>query len=257
MALLVSPKKSMPFLIVLVVIVHFSIQFLSQVFYTEENPMLGSLVYVLAGGLDLLVAAHLYHKSLTERSQQSLFMGIGTMYVGVVFILLGLGLAGLFGPSNALNSNLGMYLLVSGMLVASFFLCFTPPNVRLRSGAHWIIISLVWLVVFLVGLYQFHESLPQLYAEGLPTLFRQQLITVIMVLLFAGAFRIALANKTDKGLPESVQWYVVGLSVLCLVMFNFLLSGRQGDEYSWAGRFFHILASGAFIQYLWWDEKDQ
>lgn len=253
--LLVNPRTSMPWLIGLTVLVHFSLQILSINLYSSEVPLMGAGLYFLSGALTILVAAHVSKKGIEEKSQQFLLMGVGMTLLSTTFLLIGMGLFGLFGPVDTLMLNLGMFLLISGTGLSALFLMLSPSTSRLKSGNQKLIIAMVLLILFIVGLYQFRFFLPNLYsAYGIPTLLRQQLITVVLILYSLAAARFAL-SEWGKSPQFSVQWYIIGVMVLTLVMLNFLLSTKPGDGYSWAGRLFNILASGAFIQYLWWDQQ--
>ncbi len=255
--LLINPRTSMPWLIALTVLVHFSLQILSISLYSSEVPVAGAALYMLSGLLTFLVAVHITRKGIEEKSQQFLFMGVGMVFLSITFILLSLGLFGLFGPIDMLLVNFGMFLLISGTGLSALFLMLSPSTTRLKSGNQKLIVAMVLLILFVVGLYQLRFFLPSLYsAYGIPTLLRQQLITVVLLLYSLAAVRFAL-SEWGKSPKFSVQWYLIGIMVLTLVMLNFLLSTKPGDGYSWAGRIFTILASGAFIQYLWWDQRGE
>ncbi len=257
MAVLIHSKPTMPALVLLTALVHFVLQIISSRYYTSEIPFLGALLYLLGGGIDIVVAAHVLRKAIHEKSQQFLLMGIGMCLLGMTFLLLGLSVQGLFGPVTVSNVDVAMYLLIFGTGLSALFFAASPTNTRARSGAITLVVSMFLLVLMVVGLYQLHYLLPALYITvGVPTLLRQQLITAVLILFFLAALRFALFSG-GKNTKESVQWYVIGMSVLALVMLNFLLSSIHGDAYSWAGRFFHLMASGAFIQYLWWDQKGE
>ncbi len=244
-------------LIGLTALVHFSLQIISNQFYTHEIPILASLLYVLGGGTDIIVAAHMLRKAINEKSQQFLRMGIGLCLLGTTFVLLGLGAIGTFGFITPDSVDLALHLLIVGTGLSALFFTLSPTSARLHSGVIQLVVALVLLVVLVVGIYQLHPILPALYHSlGVPTLLRQQLITGVLLLFFFAALRFALFNG-GKAPKESVQWYIIGISVLALVMLNYLLSSLPGDAYSWAGRFFHVMAAGAFIQYLWWDAKGE
>ncbi len=257
MAVLIHSKPTMPALVLLTALVHFSLQIISSQFYTEEIPMFGALLYILGGGIDIVVAAHVLRKAIHEKSQQFLLMGIGMCLLGMTFVMLGLGLVGTFGPLTLKNVDVAIYLLIVGGGLSALFFAASPTPARVRSGAVTLVVAMFLLILGVVSLYQLHYLLPPLYvAFGVPTLLRQQLLTGVLILFFLAALRFALYSG-GKNPKESVQWYVIGTSILALVMLNFLLSVTTGDAYSWAGRFFHLMASGAFIQYLWWDEKGE
>ncbi len=257
MAVLIHSKPTMPALILLTAMVHFALQIISAQFYTSEIPFLGTLLYVLGGFVDIVVAAHVLRKAIHEKSQQFLFMGIALCLLGITFVLLGWSVIGFFGPATISNVDVAMYLLIIGTGLSAVFFAASPTNTRARSGAITLVVSMFLLILMVVGLYQLHYLLPALYITiGVPTLLRQQLITAVLILFFFAALRFALFSG-GKNTKESVQWYVIGMSILALVMLNFLLSTTPGDAYSWAGRFFHLMASGAFIQYLWWDQKGE
>ncbi len=257
MKYLLLPHASTPGLIALVLIVHFSFQIIASQFYPAEIPIFAGILYVLSGGIDLLVAAHMMRKSVDEKKKQFLYMGVGLCVLGITFMLAGLGIAGFFGLPAAANTNLGMYLLIIGTGTSAGFFLLSPTNERLHEGPNILLATLALLVVGVIALYQLHHYLPALYTlAGTPTLWRQQLVTIVLFLFAVAAARFAFHAK-EKTLSFSTQWNLIGISVLALVMLNFLLSTRPGDEYSWAGRFFHVLASGAFIQYLWWDEQGE
>lgn len=257
MAVLIHSKPTMPALILLTAVVHFALQIISSQFYTSEIPFLGTLLYVLGGGIDIVVAAHILRKAIHEKSQQFMRMGIGMCLLGMTFVFLGWSVMGLFGPPDLSNVDVAIYLLILGTGLSAFFFAASPTLARTRSGAVTLVVAMFLLILMVVGLYQLHSFLPALYSSlGTPTLLRQQLLTGVLILFFLAALRFALFSG-GKNTKESVQWYVIGMSILALVMLNFLLSAIPGDAYSWAGRFFHLMASGAFIQYLWWDEKGE
>ncbi len=257
MAVLIHSKPTMPALILLTAIVHFALQIISTQFYTNEIPIFGTLLYVLGGGIDIVVAAHVLRKAINEKSQQFLLMGIALCLLGMTFVLLGWSVIGFFGPATLSNVDVAMYLLIAGTGLSALFFAASPTHARSRAGAITLVVAMFLLILLVVGLYQLHEFLPALYISvGVPTLFRQQLLTAVLILFFLAALRFALFSG-GRNTKESVQWYVIGMSVLALVMLNFILSTVPGDAYSWAGRFFHLMASGAFIQYLWWDEKGE
>lgn len=257
MAVFIHSKPTMPALVLLTALVHFGLQIISSQFYATEIPFFGTLLYVLGGGIDIVVAAHVLKKAIEEKSQQFMRMGIGMCMLGMTFVLLGWSVMGLFGPPSVENVDVAVYLLVVGMGLSALFFAASPTSNKQRSGAITLVVALFLLLVLVVGLYQLHHLLPPLYAAlGIPTLLRQQLITGVLILFFLAALRFALFSG-GKNPKESVQWYIIGMSILSLVMLNFLLSTNPGDAYSWAGRFFHVLASGAFIQYLWWDKKGE
>lgn len=253
--LLIDPKRSMPWLIILTVVLHLSLQILSVHASPREVPLAGAALYAASGLFLLLAAAHTLRKGILQKSQQFLFMGTGMNLLAATYVLIGLGLFGTFGAIDAVVVNMGMFLLTAGSGLAALFLMLSPSTAKLRSGKQKILIMLVVLIILVVGIYQFRAFLPALYsAEGIPTLLRQQFITVVLILYALAAVRFAL-SEWGKSPYFSVQWYLIGIMVLTLVMLNFLLSTTPGDGYSWAGRFFNLLASGAFIQYLWWDER--
>lgn len=257
MAVLIHSKPTMPALVLLTAVVHFALQIISTQFYSAEIPALGTLLYVLGGGIDIVVAAHILRKAIEEKSQQFMRMGIGMCLLGMTFVLLGWSVMGLFGPADVKNVDVAIYLLVIGSGLSALFFAASPTPNKQRSGAVTLVVALFLLLVLVVGLYQLHHMLPPLYISlGVPTLLRQQLLTGVLILFFLAALRFALFSG-GKNPKESVQWYIIGMSILALVTLNFLLSSMPGDAYSWAGRFFHVMASGAFIQYLWWDEKGE
>jgi hypothetical protein len=247
----------MPALVLLTAMVHFASQIISSQFYTTEIPALGALLYMLGGALDIVVAAHVLKKAIDEKSQQFMRMGIGLCLLGMTFVLLGWSVMGLFGPVTVKNVDVAIYLLVIGTGLSALFFAASPTPNKQRSGAVTLVVALFLLLVLVVGLYQMHKFLPPLYISvGIPTLLRQQLLTGVLILFFLAALRFALFSG-GKNPKESVQWYIIGMSILALVMLNYLLSAYPGDAYSWAARFFHVMASGAFIQYLWWDKQGE
>lgn len=255
--LLFRSKNSLPWLIALSVLVHFSLQFLSLNFYSGEWPLGAAVLYVFSGGVDLLVAAHVFKQSALEKSKQLMLMGIGLLLLGTTFIIVGLGLGGAFGALTELTTNLGMFLLILGTGLAAFVFLLSPASGKAKGESVVLLITSVLLILFIVGLYQIRGFLPLLYnSPGIPSLLRQQLITVVLILFSIGGVRFAL-SEWGRSPKQSVQWYIIGTFIFTLVMLNFLLSQTPGDGYSWAGRFFQLLASGAFIQYLWWDERGE
>ena len=195
MAFLISPKPTMPWLIALTAIIHFSLQIISTQFYSQEVPWLGALLYILGGTIDIVVSAHLLRKALIEKSKQFLRMGIGLCLLGTTFILLGLGVAGVFGPTVLQNVDLANYMLIIGSFLSALFFAFSATDKRLRSGAVLLVVALVLLILLVTGLYQAHQFLPPLFAgAGVPTLLRQQLITVVLIIFLLSALRYALLS---------------------------------------------------------------
>ncbi|MDP2666715.1 MAG: hypothetical protein Q8P05_04435 [Candidatus Diapherotrites archaeon] len=253
---LLPSRITMPVLIVLMLVVHFALQIFSANFSFSEWEWGGAILYLLSGGLILLVAAESFRHAVSERSQFDLFQGIALCMLSVTFLFIGLGLAGLFGLLAQDNASLGYYLLVFGLGLSGIFFLFAPRQGKLHAAPHIVMVSLALLIVFLVGLYQLHATLPSLFiADGVPSLWRQQLVTIVQVLFVLASIRYALLNRGKTS--QSAQWHLIGMGTLALIATDFLLSTGPGDAYSWAGRLFTVLAAGAFIQSLWWKQKGE
>lgn len=249
-------KVTMPVLIVVMLVAHFALQILSSQFYASEWEIGAAILYVVSGSILLLVAAEFFRRAINEHTQSDLFQGIALCMLSVTILFVGLGVGGLFGETNQTNVNLGVYLLTLGMGLSGLFFLFAPRVGKLHSGPHIVMIALVGLIVFLVGLYQLQHDLPSLYLEnGLPSLWRQQLLTVVQVIFVLASVRYAMQSGGKT--TQSAQWHIIGVGILALVTTDFLLSHVPGDAYSWSGRFFTLLAAGAFIQSLWWSQKGE
>lgn len=249
-----NPTKLMPWFIGLSVIVHLALQIISLSLPLNEWPILGAGLYVVSGILLALVAAYWLKQGIVNKSRQYFLMGAGMTLLFATFMIVGLGLGGFFGMIPLLLYNAGFFLLLVGMGFTSLLWLMSPTTAKLRSGTQKIMVGSALLILFLVGLYHIHAHLPTLYSNyGLPTLLRQQLITILLVLYTLTAVRFALSEWAKE--TFSGQWFIIGIMVLSLILLNLLLSTRPGDGYSWAGRFMLLLAAGAFIQSAWWHDR--
>lgn len=244
----------MPWFVGLAVAVHLALQIISLSLELNEWPLLGGGLYLTSGFLLLLVSAYWLRESIEQKSKQFLFMGIGMTILSAALIIVGLGLAGIFGMVQGTLFNAGFFLLLAGMGFSALFWVMSPSTTRLRSGSQKILVISVLLILFVVGLYYIQAYLPQLYtAYGIPSLLRQQLITIILVLYTLAAVRFALSEWGKE--TFSGQWFIIGIMTTSLILLNYLLSTRPGDGYSWAGRFMLLLVAGAFIQSAWWHDR--
>lgn len=252
---LFSPKQSLKALLVAVVILHFALQILSNQFYATEIPWLGALIYIISGGVGLLASAHVIRKAVNQKSRTFLNMGVAIWMFGLTNILAGLGLVGLFGPASTANINLAYYLLVFGFGLTALFFHASHTEKRIRSIAHIILVGTILMVVGVAVLYKYHGLLPPLFTtEGITTLVRQQLLTLVLILFCTASARFAIDYWAKN--QRAWQWYVISLGIMGLAMLDFLLSAVPGDAYSWAGRFMLLAASFGLIQYRWWDEQE-
>ena len=112
------------------------------------------------------------------------------------------------------------------------------------------------MIIFVGALYKFQALLPSLYiANNVPTLFRQQLLTIILILFCTASARFAI-DYWEKN-SQAWRWYVISLGILGLMVLDFMLSQVPGDEFSWAARLMHVAVSLGFIQYLWWEKQER
>lgn len=249
-----DPAQLMPWFIGLAVVVHLALQIISLSLELNEWPLLSGGLYLASGVLLMLVAAYWLQQAIQKKSQQYLLMGVGMTIYCTTLSIVGLGLVGLFGAVQGTLFNAGFFLLLAGLGFTSIFWLLSPSTSRLRSGSQKIVVVSVLLILFVVGLYYIQAFLPLLYsAYGIPTLLRQQLITIVLVLYTLSSVRFALSDWGKE--TFSGQWFIIGIMTTSLILLNYLLSARPGDGYSWAGRFMLLLAAGAFIQSAWWHDR--
>lgn len=249
-----DPTKLMPWFIGLSVVVHLALQIISLSLPLSEWSILGAGLYVVSGILLALVAAYWLKQAAVNKSRQYFLMGAGMTVLFATFMIVGMGIGGIFGMIPRSLFNAGFFLLLAGMGFASLFWLTSPTTTKLRSGSQKLLVGSALLILFVVGLYHIQPLLPELYTEyGLPTLLRQQLITILLVLYTLTAVRFALSEWGKE--TFSGQWFIIGIMVVSLILLNLLLSTRPGDGYSWAGRFMLLLAAGAFIQSAWWHDR--
>ncbi len=244
----------MPWFIGLAVVVHLALQIISLSLELHEWSLVSGGLYLASGALLLLVSAYWLREAMQQKSKQFLFMGLGMTVLSAAMLIVGIGLLGIFGIINSTLFNAGFFLLLAGMGFSALFWVMSPSTSRLRSGTQKIVVISALLILFVVGLYYIQAYLPQLYtAYGIPSLLRQQLITIILVLYTLAAVRFALSEWGKESF--SGQWFIIGIMTTSLILLNFLLSQRPGDGYSWAGRFMLLLVAGAFIQSAWWHDR--
>ncbi|MBM3281789.1 MAG: hypothetical protein FJY86_00400 [Candidatus Diapherotrites archaeon] len=249
-----DPQRLMPWFIALAVVVHISLQILSFGLDVSENSIVASLIYLVAGFLFFLVAAYWLEQGVQNASRQYLLMGLGMTALFVTLALVGLGLLGTFGPVKGKLLNTGLFLLLIGAGTAGVFWIASPSTRKLTSGKQKIVLALVFFILFVSGLSALQNVLPNLYAGyGLPSLLRQQLVTIVLILFTLGAVRFALSEWGKE--TFSGQWFLIGIMMISLTFLNLLLSTMPGDIYSWAGRLLLILSAGAFIQSVWWHDR--
>lgn len=252
--LLRDPAHLMPWFVGLAVAVHLALQIISLSLELNEWSVLSGGLYISSGVLLMLVSAYWLQHAVQQKSKQFLFMGLGMTILFSVLLIVGIGLLGLFGQVQGTLFNAGFFLLLAGMGFSALFWVMSPSTSRMRGGSQKIVAMSALLVFFVAGLYYIQAFLPPLYTEyGLPTLLRQQLITIVLVLYTLAAVRFALSEWGKE--TFSGQWFIIGIMTASLILLNFLLSTRPGDGYSWAGRFMLLLVAGAFIQSAWWHDR--
>lgn len=249
-----DPLRLMPWFIGLAVVVHLSLQIISFAIDLNEFPMVGGGLYLASGFLFFLVAAYWLEQGVQNDSRQYLLMGLGMTAFFVTLVLVGMGIWGLFGSVEGKLLNTGFFLLLIGSGSAAVFWIVSPTTSKLTSGKQKIFLALLFFILFIIGLQALQTILPDLYAGyGVPTLLRQQMITIILILFTLAAVRFALSEWGKDSF--SGQWFIIGIMVISLLFLNLLLSTFPGDAYSWSGRFLLILAAGAFIQSVWWHDR--
>lgn len=249
-----NPLKLMPWFVGLAVVVHLALQIISFSIKISENSLLGGGLYLSAGFFLFLVSAYWLQQGVQEKSNQYLLMGLGMTVLFATFTLVGLGLLGLFGPVYGKLLNTGFFLLLAGTGGSAVFWMASPTTRKLRSGPQKLLVSMVMLILFVVGLNALQPFLPNLFTgNGVASLLRQQIITIILILYTLTAVRFALSEWGKE--TFSGQWFIIGIMMMSLILLNLLLSNQPGDAYSWTGRFLLLLAAGAFIQSVWWHDR--
>ncbi|MEN6328702.1 MAG: ATP-binding protein [Methanobacteriaceae archaeon] len=190
----------------------------------------------------LFVSVMAARSYLVKKSLLILFLGSGTLALGLGGLIAGIAIIG-----DSVNSSVIIYntsALISGFLIltSSIFGIFTSIKVKL-SG--WLILIFYLVVIALISLVTFFvhsTSWPVYFVQGSGPTGTGLAVLYSTITLFAVAAFLLLIHSGRKEINFRI-WYGLGLGLITVGLFGVSTQMGVGDPLNWVGRISQYLGA--------------